>query len=294
MVPNRNAVGLCAVLLGMWYAGLTQNNGAAYLLCFVLTSVALVSIAHAWANLRGLRVEAHLVRSVFAGEEVAVNVRLSSDRQRLHGGVRVAPVGRGTRAEFPAVPAAGAVEGRMLVVAKTRGVFATLPVRIESHYPLGFFTARTALDLAAPHHVYPAPLGELPLPINLAAARSGSGGARAGGDDFAGVRFWRAGESQRHIDWKAVARGQPLVIKEWSGDADTTVNLDWAALPALAPEARLSQLARWVVRAERDRRPYALRLPGVTIPAACGETHFHACLRRLAEFRAEFHAAEVP
>ena len=42
--PNRSAAGLVAVLLAMIYAGLSQNNAAAYLLAFLLISLASVRL----------------------------------------------------------------------------------------------------------------------------------------------------------------------------------------------------------------------------------------------------------
>ncbi len=140
------------------------------------------------------------------------------------------------------------------------------------------------MRLAAAHCVYPAPAGTRPLPVSLTPGRPARDGTRTEGDDFGGVRAWRTGESQRHIDWKAAARGQPLLIKEWSGDADTTTVLDWDSLHDLAPEPRLSQLALWVVQAERGGSRYGLRLPGVSLAPARGERHYHTCLRHLAEF----------
>lgn len=283
VVPNRNTLGLLAVLTGMWYAGVTQNNGAAYLLCFVLAGVALVSILHAWANVKGIALDADAVRAAFAGEELRVTVRASSTRHRAHFGIRIRAAG-GSPALVACVPASGSAEGTFTVPADRRGVFPGFEVQIESQYPLGFFTARTRVHLPARHHVYPAPRGERPLPVALTPAPSGSGGARHEGDDFAGVRVWRTGESQRHIDWKAVARGQPLVIKQWSGEAGAIVLLRWTAEDNLAPESRLSQYARWIIQAERTGQLYALQLPTVSLPPARGESHFHACLRQLAEF----------
>jgi len=52
-------------------------------------------------------------------------------------------------------------------------------------------------------------------------------------------------------------------------------------------EGRLSQLALWVIQAERARRPYGLRLPGAEIPPAVGQSHFHQCLRTLSLFQVE-------
>ncbi len=57
-------------------------------------------------------------------------------------------------------------------------------------------------------------------------------------------------------------------------------------LPHLDTEARLSQLAAWVVEAERSGLPYGLRLPGMEIPPACGAAHRHACLKALALYGA--------
>jgi uncharacterized protein (DUF58 family) len=57
-------------------------------------------------------------------------------------------------------------------------------------------------------------------------------------------------------------------------------------------EEKLSQLTLWVIEAERARRPYGLRLPGVEISPALGQMHFHRCLRALSLFRGKTHEQE--
>jgi len=101
------------------------------------------------------------------------------------------------------------------------------------------------------------------------------------GDDFAGVRPYVQGESQRHIDWRAVARGQSLMTKQFTAEEEGVVYLDFSVLGSADVEEKLSQLALWVIEAERARRPYALRIPGNQILPAVGQTHFHQCLRAL-------------
>jgi len=105
------------------------------------------------------------------------------------------------------------------------------------------------------------------------------------GDDFAGVRAYVPGESQRHIDWKAVARGQPLMTKQFAAETRGAVYLDFFELHFDDVEEKLSQLTLWVIEAERARQPYGLRLPGIAISAALGQMHFHSCLRALSLFR---------
>ena len=68
---------------------------------------------------------------------------------------------------------------------------------------------------------------------------------------------------------------------------DETVLLTWQDTSGLAHEARLSQLARWIVTAERSGRSYALNIPSAVISAGHGDAHFHECLRALALFPAE-------
>jgi len=46
------------ILVAMWYAASSQNNAAAYLLMFALTSVFLISIPHTLLNLGGLKATA--------------------------------------------------------------------------------------------------------------------------------------------------------------------------------------------------------------------------------------------
>ena len=81
-----------------------------------------------------------------------------------------------------------------------------------------------------------------------------------------------------------MARGQPLMTKEFAAETKGAVCLDFFELRFADVEEKLSQLTLWVIEAERARRPYGLRLPGVEISPAVGQTHFHRCLRALSLF----------
>lgn len=285
VLPNRNSIGLVAVLLAMWYAGASQTNGAAYLLCFTLAGVSAVSVVHAWANLGGLTLTADPIPPAFAGEAPEVSLIATSARQRSHFGVTLRAPGSSEAAHLDEVPASGSLRTSLAIHAEHRGHFTELRVHATSIYPLGFFTARMLIVLRQPHFIYPKPIGSRPLPTTLAATRHPGDGHRAEGDDYGGVRSWQTGESQRHIDWKAAARGQPLLIKQWTGEAEKIVVFDWQGLSPLDTEARLSQLARWIIQAERGGASYGLRLPGLEFLPARGEAHYHACLRALAVFQ---------
>src|SRR5207247_8792 len=132
-----------------------------------------------------------------------------------------------------------------------------------SVYPFGFLKSDKQIRGSQTYIVYPKPAGDPVLPRDPSSSAKSANRAEFGeGDDFAGVRAYVPGESQRHIDWKAVARGQALMTKQFTIEADTPFYLDFAAVRFSNLEDRLSQLALWVIEAERTRRPYGLRLPG--------------------------------
>ncbi len=284
--PNRNFVGLCALLLAMGYAGASQTNAAAYLLGFTIASLTLISGVHAWVNLRGLQVALDPIAPAFVGEKLHLRVTVSGDSLHPRRGLKISAAGS-SRMRLGDVTSENPQNIEVDLPAIERGCYHSLTLEISSLYPLGFLTARQCWDLAATFYIYPAPAGGAPLPEAPAPTGNASDGQQIEGDDFAGVRLYRTGESQRHIDWKAVARGQPLLTKQWTGDAAEILILDWDQTLASDAELRLSQLSRWIVEAERHRHKYGLRIPGHKIPPGSGERHFHVCLRALTMLRTE-------
>lgn len=285
--PAPSFGGLLGVLLAMWYAASSQNNAAAYLLLFTLTGVALISIPHTALNLAGLKLTAQSAKPVFAGDEVSLPVEISNEARAPRHGVFVSLPDTGRDGERVDNIAPGkAVRLMIRFPARRRGEHEVGSLRLATVYPLGFMRALKRLPSRQRYIVYPKPAGDPKLPVHHArSAHTARGPERGEGDDFAGVRTYIPGESQRHIDWRAVARGQALMTKQYAAEPGGLLYLDFASVRSSDPEDRLSQLALWVIEAERLRRPYGLRLPGVHIAPFRGAAHFHQCLRALALFK---------
>jgi uncharacterized protein (DUF58 family) len=73
-------------------------------------------------------------------------------------------------------------------------------------------------------------------------------------------------------------------VKEYRPAGADLRLFDFAAVPLPDTEARLSQLARWVVDAEAVGERYGLALPGVRVAPERGPEHRHRCLALLARF----------
>jgi uncharacterized protein (DUF58 family) len=287
LYPTAGFAGLLFVLGAMWYAASSQNNTAVYLLLFALTAVFLVSIPHTLINLAGVTVTLESVQPAFVGQEVSLPLEIMNDSRATRHGIELALSGSNSgRKRIDYIPADRAARVTLRFPARQRGEYQVATLCLTSAYPLGFIRFLKKFASAQTYIVYPKPAGDVRLPSSFVHRRDGRPLTELGeGDDFAGVRDYVPGESQRHIDWRAAARGQPLMTKQFAAEAEGVVYFDFAALHFANVEERLSQLALWVIEAERARRPYGLRLPGTEILPAIGQPHFHQCLRALSLFQ---------
>jgi uncharacterized protein (DUF58 family) len=289
--PTAGFAGLLFVLGAMWYAASSQNNAAVYLLLFVLTAVFLVSIPHTLINLAGVTVTLESVQPAFVGQEVSLPLEIMNDSRAIRYGIELAVSGSNRkRQRIDYIPAHKAARVTLRFPVRQRGEHCVETLCLTSTYPLGFVRFLKKFASSQTYIVYPKPAGEVRLPSSVVLRRDGRPLTEFGeGDDFAGVRPYVHGESQRHIDWRAVARGRSLMTKQFTAEAEGVVYLDFSALGSGDVEQKLSQLALWVIEAERARRPYALRLPGTEILPDVGQAHFHQCLRALSLFHVREH-----
>jgi uncharacterized protein (DUF58 family) len=286
ILPTGGLATLLFVLAVIWYAAASQNNAAAYLLLFALASVVLVSVPHTLANISGLTATLESIKPAFAGQEISLPVEIANESVPARHGIGVTLSKSDNNGERIDNVAAGTAERVALrVPAPCRGEHRIEQLWLISVYPFGLFKVAKRIVTSQTYVVYPKPAGNPALPRDASSSTKRANRFELGeGDDFAGVRAYVEGESQRHIDWKAVARGQALMTKQFTTELDAEIYVDHAAAPQSDLEDRLSQLALWIIEAERTRRRYGLRLPNLEIAPSLGQAHFHRCLHVLALF----------
>jgi uncharacterized protein (DUF58 family) len=283
MLPTRYGLLFAALLVVQLLAAINYANGLAYGLTFLLGSLAVVSMLYTHHNLFRLRLSAGACAPVFAGETAIFRIHLANDSDTPRFGVAVMhdkkEIGRVD------IPARGSADVHLGVPAVKRGPLAMPAVTLTTRFPLGLlysWSRRVTLEQSC--LVYPRPAGPTPRQTRAVESTESQAGLRAGGDDYIGAREFQPGDSPRHVDWKAVARGGAWRVKQFGGGYQATVWLDWDTLEGLDTETRLSTLTRWVIDAEHDGMLYGLRLPRQALNPANGEAHQHECLKRLALF----------
>jgi uncharacterized protein (DUF58 family) len=289
IVPTRLGW-LFAGTLGLLLVGsINYAIALGFALTFFLAGLGLAGMVHTARNLARLAVSTGRTPPVFAGEAAQFRLLLDSRVAFDRPAVLARHVKSGAQVVVD-VPAEALAEAVLAVPAARRGWLPLGRVMLETRFPLGLFRAWSYVEPEARVLVYPRPERSPLPPLRAEAAAGALRSASQGNEDFAGLRAYQLSDSPRHVAWKAVARAEDMLTKQFSGEAAAELWLDWRALPAaLDVEARLSRLAGWVLEAERTGALYGLRLPGLEIPPERGDTHCAACLQALA-----LHEAPAP
>ena len=269
---TREGIGfllLCAVLI---LASLNYNNTLALSFSVFLSVIFLLLLLHAWRNAAGLRLTGAAVEPVFCGEPI---------RLRLQSGPKPPPL-LALRVMEPSGAQLRLDSGNpqqcnldLTFPSRRRGLLSLDTVSLQSDYPLGICRVSLRIPLRTNCWVYPAPHKEtFGVPTLV-------GEVSASGDDYAGIRPYHPGDAVQRIDWKACARSDRLLIKEFTGSSDDVQWSDWRDLASFPMESALSHLSAAVLRAAEKNILYGLKLPDRVIAPSRGEAHKHACLQAL-------------
>jgi uncharacterized protein (DUF58 family) len=281
ILPTKQGYFFAFVLLLLLLASINYALSLGFFLTFLLAAMGSVAMLHTWRNLAHLRLRPGRCEPVFAGDIAHFGVIVETpSRERYSVAIR-------RRDEEPVYADVASGESTTVILpvaARRRGRLASGRLEIFTRYPIGLFHAWSYFDFGLAVIVYPKPDPAAGLPPQSSSGGDDEGIPVPGDDDFNMLRGYRPGDPPRQIAWKALARGQGLLTKEFNATASSEFWLDWVDAPARDTEGRLCALAHWVIEAERMGRSYGLRIPGVSIAPARGEAHRARCLEALALF----------
>lgn len=284
ILPTRFGVVYAVILLFMFLAAINYQNSMAFLLTFLLTSLGLISLWQTHQNLHGLEIRLKRAPRPQASGQTELQFEIINPERRNRYAV-----GLQYQQFAPAYSSPKGESSEDLAIALpsgSRGRYQLAPVIAFTRFPTGLFHAWSWLHYEAQILVHPKPLKLQELQLSWQLDGGSQGRETRDGDDFAGLRNHRKGESLKHISWKAFAQGRGLLSKNFHGHALPELWVDWDLTPASKNlEERLAILTRQLLDAERHEQQYGLRLPGVEIPLQTGASHLHRCLDALSEFR---------
>lgn len=275
--PNRQGLYFLFLVILVWIGATNYQNNLAYALSFLLVAILLVGISLTFANLSGLVLRFVDADPVFAGERA--RFRFEAQSRANHWQLR------GFFAGEPActVDVAAHVPQRFVLEAQAPGRGLWQPGRccLDSVYPLGLVRCWTWLNLGPAVLVYPQPL-EADYRDCMAPGQEEDGVQQAGSEEYFALKPYVEGESRARIAWKQYAAGRGLQVRDYVDFRGGEIWLDFSALRDPDSEGRLSRLCYCALQLHAVQRPFGLRLPGVELAPATGDTHLRAVLRALA------------
>ncbi|MCP4996865.1 MAG: DUF58 domain-containing protein [Gammaproteobacteria bacterium] len=283
ILPTRYGFAFGVLILLMLVGSINYASNLGFMLTFLLGGLGLVAMLHTWRNLVGLELTPLGAKPVFAGQPAKFELSLINHRAVERPGIRLQhPLSDPIDQDLPINRSHPTT---LSIPSTQRGELSLGRCTVSTRYPLGLLRAWCYVELESHCLVYPAPGKKMP-PSNSPDYKSNQEGNRGVGvDDFVGQRQYRPGDSPKHLNWKALARGQGLQTKQFGGDRAEHRWLDWESLSDTDIEVRLSRLCHGVLDASNRQHSFGLRLPNEEIELGRGMKHRHRCLTALARFQ---------
>ena len=284
ILPTRFGYLYVMILLVLFLGSINYDNSMVYLLTFLLTALGFISMGQTHKNLLGLEVHLKSPKPVFEGDKLSLHFQIYNSHQSERYAIgfqygNQPPVYARVRAGQSSI-------AELSLPSLKRGMYKMGGVTIFTRYPTGLFHAWGWLRYEIPVLIFPRPVFDGELTESLIDQPSGKNIVdTADGDDFAGLREHRPGESLRHISWKAYAQGRGMLTKTFQDHAAPALWIDWSDVSANSLEGKLSQMTALVLQAHQQGRKYGLRLPGIEIAQNDSKEHKAECLQQLAIYQ---------
>ncbi|WP_319381315.1 DUF58 domain-containing protein [Thiomicrorhabdus sp.] len=266
-----------------WVMAVNYNNNLLFMLVFVLIALLLISLLLGWLSFANLQLVGVKTAPGFVGEKLQLQLFIRNSGRTLAEAVFVDC--RQQNGGWENITGKSTQSVELELNAERRGQLALTPLNLASIYPVGLFVLYRKVQTELSEWAYPAPRGALRLKELLDQQQNHSG---IEADEMQSLRHYQPSDNPSHINWKAYARSEELMSSDFSGGLNaSSLMIDGNSLKHLPLELRLSQLAKWVLEAERLGLEYGLKLDTSVLSAAKGHAHKHQCLQMLAAYQME-------
>jgi uncharacterized protein (DUF58 family) len=284
ILPTRFGIGFAVLCLVMLLGAMNYSNSMAFGLTFLMAAIGLVTMHHTHAQLVSVTLLDLAASPAHSGDDLIWRARLSVPSGAPRLGVSLQAVDALDPGTAGGATVCAPTAFTVSVAAVVRGRQSAPLLCIASTAPLGLFRAWTYVQPDVDALVYPrlAAPGLPPPPPQAADEDDDSVATRSGQSQFAGLRVYQRGESLNRVHWKSLTKSTVPMVKQFEDSQPPEGWLDLDQAPGTDLEAKLSQLARWVVDLEAQGIRYGLRLGGVQLPVSLGPAHRHTCLEALA------------
>lgn len=216
-----------ATVVLLSYSGTSSLTLQSFVPAVYVIAIWLLAILFMILNRPRVRLQARLPSIVRRGDDCTIDVSLRADGNRP--GQDLIVLAHNLPTAIDMIPSDGValppLNGKTEQIVRfnlrfwQRGKFVLKGFRVESGFPFGILRARQVFPMAEPVLVHPSfvPISRLDLPVSRRFQPGGVAMVSKLGESFEylGNREYRQGDNVRDIDWRATARLQRPVVREW-------------------------------------------------------------------------------
>lgn len=275
---------LAALLIAV--AAINTGNNLIYLILSLMLSFVALSWLILRQNLAGLVLDVSASGPFFAEEEVKVELRVHNEKKIPVYSVIIAVPDAAAQVYCGHIAGHGVLRDSMRMVFRKRGLYAYKDFIVQSGFPFILFRKSMSVHVSGQVLVYPKLL-EIREMIDVVKGLQEEGvvAVRGRGDEVYSLRAFQYGDDWRRIHWKASAKQEGFLIREYAEYASQRITL---LLDNLLPhddirfEAVVSAAASLAKQYLETGYPVRFIAVGKTIPFGSGEEHLRSILNILA------------
>lgn len=303
ILPSYQGIIFSFTMLSMLFIGLAYTNNLILFTTFILFSIYFVSMIYTNYNLAGIEIVDMKFQDGFAhlGQGLVLVIKNSSKNHRtalwailesydnskeIHSkGLRP---GKSTDQIPIFIESLAPGEKKKIEHSfnwTIRGEYNFLKVTLHTTFPFGFFYSWKYFVINSILYVYPRPLGaklEMSQIKSILDEKGEKKYQHTG--EFQEHRPYQASDSFKKVDWKAYARGLPLMTKVFEEDEQKIWYLNFNQMGPIDLEDKLSQLSLWIQEAFYRKESWELSLPTKTFPVGKNVEHYKNCLEALSSY----------
>ncbi|WP_347355711.1 DUF58 domain-containing protein [Bdellovibrio sp.] len=283
IMPSRFGVAFGVMALVLFFLAVGYANNLIYIFVFFLISVALTGILLTNKNMDVVRADGIEAPDLFANEEGSVRIDLENPTDIPAWEVEA--VFAKSRETTPRISLAPKSQESLSLkfIPPIRGYISLPRITLQSAYPFGLLRAWKYAVADEKILVFPQRKGDVEFPVDSV---SGEGAQQSG--LFRDHRSFQSADPLSRIDWRASARRQELLVKNYEEPEKPALHFSWDQTSYLEDaESRISQLCLWIDLAAKQGYAYSLTLGSQEIGKNSGTPHRHECLKALALLQAK-------
>lgn len=263
------------LLVICFIAGINYGNNLVLALCFLLTSILVLSFYLAFRQLYGLTLSFETIELGQVGQSMPIKFLFCPQQQQLHVHLRCEYEQQAKKITVLNAPLVVQFEH----IPQQRGAYDLSQLYFYSVYPFGIIRAWSWLYPEQKVWIAPQASSVDIHQFGFATNRQ----QQEGMEDFSHLREFQTGDALNRVAWQYYAKGRGLLVKQFEQQPHSKLHFNYYEMPSSLHEQKLSQLMYLVEQAQQHHLGFSLDLPQQSLVFGQGEQHVFAAKMLLAQ-----------